>query len=510
MTRLSESIVWRWQREFFEREGPAAWSRGIVPHYVTSNPFIADAYARVTLAYFEDVLDRGSQAPAYILELGAGSGRFSFAFLQSFAARLARSPLKDRRFVYVMTDLADKNIAAWRAHPQLVPWVEQGRLDFARFDGELDDALHLEVSGRRLAPGELDQPLAVVANYFFDGLPQDAFLIDQGALYEALPSVRAPAGERVDFERVELSWQRRRIGPGYYDELDLNRILYEYQARLPQCRLAFPVAALRCCRFLRRLAGDRLLILSADKGWLEEAELARADLPKLTTHGSFSLDVNYHALVRAFEHAGGCALHERRPRVALSVVALLVGAGAAERTRTAFAEAVERFGPDDYFALKKLLEPRFDALTVAQVLSLMRIGSDDPRLFAQCVPGLLAHLDGAPEEERRALAETIGRVAERYFHLGEREDLPFQLGLLLLHLGHAEEAAAQLERSLQLYGFDAHTAFNLALCRHAQGRRDQAQELVDQVLSVLPGLAVARALRCELDEQARLQAAGGR
>ena len=42
--RLSRSVLWRLQRRFFEQRGIAAWSEGVVPHHVTSNPGLARAY----------------------------------------------------------------------------------------------------------------------------------------------------------------------------------------------------------------------------------------------------------------------------------------------------------------------------------------------------------------------------------------------------------------------------------------------------------------------------------
>ena len=48
---LSRSFLWRLQRNFFDRAGVEAWTAGIVPHYITSNPWIADAYAQVVLGW---------------------------------------------------------------------------------------------------------------------------------------------------------------------------------------------------------------------------------------------------------------------------------------------------------------------------------------------------------------------------------------------------------------------------------------------------------------------------
>jgi hypothetical protein len=47
--RLSASLLWRLQQGFYDAQGAQAWSAGIVPHYITSNTWIADAYAKVVI-----------------------------------------------------------------------------------------------------------------------------------------------------------------------------------------------------------------------------------------------------------------------------------------------------------------------------------------------------------------------------------------------------------------------------------------------------------------------------
>ena len=81
--RLSRSLLWRLQRNYFEHYGIEAWRSGAVPHHITSSPFIADAYARMVLGFLRDLSVDHSQ-PVYIVELGSGSGRFSYLFLKKF------------------------------------------------------------------------------------------------------------------------------------------------------------------------------------------------------------------------------------------------------------------------------------------------------------------------------------------------------------------------------------------------------------------------------------------
>jgi len=85
--RLSRSVLWRLQRRFFERRGPAAWSEGVVPHHATTNPYLARAYSRIVLGFLRDWragLDPSQ--PVYLVELGAGSGRLAFHFLRCCGA----------------------------------------------------------------------------------------------------------------------------------------------------------------------------------------------------------------------------------------------------------------------------------------------------------------------------------------------------------------------------------------------------------------------------------------
>src|SRR5882724_834418 len=79
---FSRSLLWKLQRAYFAEAGADAWRLGEVPHYVTSNPRVADSYAEIVFAFWRD---RNRLAPAagplHICELGAGSGRLAFHFL---------------------------------------------------------------------------------------------------------------------------------------------------------------------------------------------------------------------------------------------------------------------------------------------------------------------------------------------------------------------------------------------------------------------------------------------
>lgn len=45
-TSLAQALIWTELKDFYAREGVAAWDQQ-VPFYATSNPYLADAYAAI-------------------------------------------------------------------------------------------------------------------------------------------------------------------------------------------------------------------------------------------------------------------------------------------------------------------------------------------------------------------------------------------------------------------------------------------------------------------------------
>ena len=68
--------------------GVEAWRQGEVPHYVTSNPTMANSYAEIVFALWRDQQrpgqpDKASDEPLYLCELGAGLGPVCLSFSQT-------------------------------------------------------------------------------------------------------------------------------------------------------------------------------------------------------------------------------------------------------------------------------------------------------------------------------------------------------------------------------------------------------------------------------------------
>ncbi len=514
--RLSYSILWKLQRAYFESRGVAAFGDGEVPHYITNNPRLATACAGVALGLVRDLAARGATR-LEILEPGAGSGRFAHAFLRAFFDRLDRSPLADFPVRYILSDFTEANVRFAESHPALEVYVRSGRLDFALFDAECDDRLTLRKSGAILSPENFSGTLLVLANYFFDSLPSDLFVIENGRLQELHATLEIPAAARkVDAPAapdpawlMEASLRYEHASatlPTYPDEPELELVLRQYAAQLDDTTLSLPVASIRCLARLYALAGGRLVALSADKGYSRPEDLEDRSLPTLSQHGSVSLMVNYHAIGEWVRARGGAVLRPLFRHASLDISAAVFSPDADLEFAAAFRENIEALNPDDFYQIKTALEPHFGALSLAQTLAYLRLSSADPRIFRQCYPTLLAHAEEADDFELEEIDRLAHAVWDSYYHIGETEDIAFMLGLLHATCTAYDAAIQRFRNSLEIYGASAATLFNLGACLYETEDFPGTCAALQAALDLDPELDEARALLAEA--QARMDFTG--
>jgi hypothetical protein len=458
---LSQSLLWSLQRRYFEQAGIEAWSEGAVPMYVTSNPFIARAYARLVDGFLRDRTH------------STGSGRFAYGFLHKLAAEWQQAEANGPHVTYVMTEYNPDLLSFWQRHPALRPFVEAGQLDFALFDAAHPGDLHLDRSGRTLARGEMANPVVVIANYFFDSIPQDVFYVKDGQLFESRVALYStqPEPNREDpyiLDRLKLAYHRRRIGTEHYQDPALDALLDVYRREFDNTALAFPSIGLRCMRFFAELSGGHMLLLSSDKGYHQSDELAGRSEPGIEVHGSFSMGVNYHAIANYFRGLGGLALCPSHRYTYLATCAFAMGQapqGHAELTRT-YRSTVDEFGPEDFFLLQSQVEKNVETLSVEAMLSVIRVSGYDPRIFQKCFPNLLNKLPSGSALMKAEALHAIDRLWESHFYIGEEYDLPYDLGVLLYKLGQYEKALEYFRRSLELHGVGPKTLYNMGLCHY--------------------------------------------
>lgn len=526
--RFSQSLLWQLQRRFFEHEGIQAWQQGQVPHYITSNPHIANAYAQVVLGFLQDChrhsctpsssLSQVDQSldltldptqPIYIVELGAGSGRFAYHFLKKFQAAYAQSPLQRPVVRYILTDFTEQNLTFWQTHPAWQPWIDQGLVDFACFDAEHDPSMTLTQSGAVLTAGSLTNPLIVIANYVLDTIPQDLFWIQAGQLFESRVTLTSPQAEpdinHPDLlKRLAVHYTQRLITGDYYADAALNQVLHDYQTTLADTYLLFPNVALRCLGHLRQFCCDRMLLLSADKGYSHAEDLIAKPEPGITLHGSFSLMVNYHAIGQYVQHQGGLFLTTPHRPQSLNICGSVFGTHPHNHpaTRRAFTQAIVQNNPDDFYALKNVIVTHCQTLTLEQLLAYLRLSGWDAKIFLDCFSSLITKLDALSPSMQVEVYQSVQHIWDTYYPIGESRDLAFYLGMVLYKVRSFAAALTYFEHSRQAYGDDPNTLYNLGMCYYRLQHWEQALDCMAQILEQDPEFESAKTMQAKIGAQA--------
>jgi len=382
------------------------------------------------------------EQPLYIVELGAGAGRLAYHFLTQFQPLLAQSSLAGWDIKYVLTDFVPEIVAFWQNHERFHPWIEAGWVDVALFDVMAPRSLFLQHAQLTLTPEQMENPVILIANYFFDSIPQDSFTIEEGHLCQNLLTLFSsqPEPDMADltiWQRLKLAYEAIPLAESAYADPTYNQILESYAAHLPDTTLTFPNVGLDCLRFWQEFGNGRFLLLSSDRGITLPQSLLDQDDPLPNLHGSFSFMVNYHAIGRYIELSGGLVLHMDHYQDSLQTAVYLLGQlpQNALETRVAFQQTLQKNGPDDYFALTQALEPHLDNLSLPQILSYLRITAFDANIFRDCLPVLKVQLKQADPVWFEDTWMVMQQVWQQYLPITDDDDLARQIEELLKLMG---------------------------------------------------------------------------
>ncbi len=477
---FSKSKIWQLNRDFYQFRGISAFSEDIVPHHLTSNSLVGKTYAELIFGFLRDLAFKGkTDETVYILELGAGHGRLAFHILTHLQKLIQATNLTTPRFCYVLSDIVEENLSFFHKHPQFQGFYQKGILDLSYFDAADSQQLSLRHAKKSIHLQDLGQPIVAIANYFFDSIPNELFLVKDKNISSCSISIRSNENpEKLNPEELiknlELTYQESLSEVPFYENPIVNEILEEYKHLIADTYLFFPERAMHCIDNLRRLSTQGLLLLSMDKGFHEIHDLDHQKEPDIVTHGSFSIWVNYHALGAFCKKLGGKALFPSFSTFHLELGALMFLKEGASYYQTigAYQKFVNDFGPDDFNSLKQFYYANISRLNIKEMLALFRLSSYDSTFFIKMLPRLKQVAKSITFNERKRISETMHNVWQRYFSIGEAFDLAYEIGGIFYDLGFYDEALQYFQFSVNLHGSKPDIYYNIALSYY-QLRQDK-------------------------------------
>jgi hypothetical protein len=403
--RLSLSPIWQLQKRAYDRLGVESWAKGRVPFLMTNNSRFALQVADIACAAFPN-------KPFTILELGGGCGKFAFLLLSELIKR------KTHKIRYLLTDAAEKNVLYWENHPRLKPLIEEGILQTAVFD-----------------PISADSPPAdiILANYFFDSIPQDLFRVEKGVLLEGKATLHAEV-EKADWEdlnllsKIRIEYVFQPLEEDLYPEIpEALPLLEEYSKRSNDFSFLFPIGALRAIRRIESSSKENFLLLAADRG-----PCRADDMPLLPTlHGSaFSFPVNFHAIGRYMEKKGGVDLFSECRTDSFTV---------------AFLSPKPEF-PKRCFENQKFGSLKTEATHFADILKRLEEANWDATLFFSFFDRVQEEFSQTMESEKKEMLEGMRKIIDRFFPLFREEAILLErLGEFFKSLKEQEVAQAHFQ-----------------------------------------------------------------
>ncbi len=471
MKPFHDSMIWQLNRAYYKDIGIEAWSKGEVPHNITSNSFVGKTYASLIFAMLNDLARKSKFEKVYIIELGSGHARLCFHILKHLDRLISQSSKPLPEYCYVLSDIVEKNLNFFADHAQLQPYFFFGKCDYAFYDAMDDEDLHLRHSDTIIKKGQLNQIVIVIGNYFFDSIPQDLFHISNHTIAECHLELSSctkdidKQGKDIAFDDIEFRFEEK-SNVKKYDEEYLNEILDGYKMNIDDSHILFPNEGLKCLEILRSYSTEGLMLLSMDKGFHLLSDIDHKPLPDFVTHGSFSFQVNFHAFEQYCKHLDGHASFPEGSNFHVELACLLCMPSASTYADTiaSYEQHVNEFGPDDYYGMTKNHYTTMDKMSMRDMLYLIRFSAFDSVFFYNILPSFKKSLSKVTNKERVKIGECLRSIWDMYFNIKEPFDLAFELGGMFFDLGYYEDALGSFENSIIGFGLSEDVSYNKALC----------------------------------------------
>lgn len=494
---LSESLLWQWQKDYYAASGINAWVSQI-PFEVTCNPFIANSYAHIAVSFIRDVIAKQPDAanhPFYLIELGTGSGKFSFYTIKTILELLSIANMKNITIRYIMSDFTDHNIKYYKSHLGLKKYIDAGVLDFAIFELESSKPVTLQLANKVLDQKTLVNPIIIFANYVFDTASHDAFYINDKKIHPLHITIKNKP-DNVDHDKIknmenlEITFSESRNTSFRYQDQAINQILDLYQHQLKDTNVLIPIGALKAINYLSGLANDRMLLISTDKGNSSMASLENLGPPAITFHGSscFSLMVNYDALFHYFKNKNGDAFLETSRDKVLETGVFMLGYHLNELPETSIAirHYIEETSPCDIYKIDKRIRESFEECDLDTLATHLSLTHWNPTIYSIISSRVESLLPDAENDIKEYLAKNMHKLAENYYYMPKADSTLFQVGLFFHLISRFDEAIPYYLSSLPFDKDLYYINYNLALCYYGKHDPKSALPYFEKALAINP------------------------
>lgn len=479
-TAFEQSLIWQFNRSYYEEAGLSAWSDGVVPHNMTSNMYVGKTYAAVILGFLKDIaLIRQNDEVVYIMELGSGHGRLAFHILRLLDKMIALEAIHLPSYCYVITDIVESNLNFFEEHPQLQDYYDNGKLDVAYYDGVESKEIILRKQNKTIHQNSLLNPMIAIANYFFDSIPNQLFKIKNNKIFSCEILLETPQRDETVSHVALLKDLRTTIlvdDKEFVNNEDpfISDLLNAYKTELNETHLLIPRLAIKCIETLQGYSEHGLMLISIDKGYSDITHLEGRPEPEIIHHGSFSMYVNFNALERYCTSKNGKTIFSSFSDYSMQLGCFLFTDSPESYAKTiaAYDHYIDDFGPDDYNGMKKMAYRLVSHFSLRELITIIRLGSFDSTLFLKLLPFIRKLLNPINKTDRTRLKQTLSKIQHFYFDIKEPINVFFEIAGILYDIAYYQESLDVYDNLTDFSGETEDIYYNKILCYY-QLRMDE-------------------------------------
>ncbi len=364
-TPFDQSILWRIHDAYFAARGIDAWNQGEVPFYSTSNYATARQHAGFLTDLVMSQVEEGrltDDQPIWVLEVGAGLGRFASNFLR--ALEVASGPMGEdifRRIKYVLSDYSEKSLREALATGGLKPYVDAGHIVPALFDLRDPGKLRFlnDGDGEHREHREVGEPLQmVIANYVCCVVPlknmqhrqaegwseqwvrvdttvEDSDPQSAGEIIEDMLANPTREG-MVKKLGIHLEWKERPLDLVYPNELH-QKILTDIMTDAGDVTVGYPHGFIEFIDTVARFLAPGGLVLVNDYGAIDKKDLKGLSERRSQIYGnSLANSINFAVFDSYATVSGWQLMRTKDPLDSLHTAALRPGVVWSDRERQGF------------------------------------------------------------------------------------------------------------------------------------------------------------------------------
>jgi hypothetical protein len=215
-----------------------------------------------------------------------------------------------------------------------------------------------------------------------------------------------------------------------------------------------PTAGLKCIDYLLKLSKGNLLLLTGDKGVGTLDEVLNETKIYPVYQGTFTFQVNYHALAMYYAKKCNCLLFPKDPSPFFMVALMSFGAMIPREAIHAYQNGLDQFTPYNYWDFINRLSFECSNPSLDHLLNIFKLSNWDPGVLSTFLKPLHILAATADQNQKKRLEKALDAIWDNYYPISQNEsEFIRSIGLLFFQMNLKGKGLLYFQRAKEMSNF---------------------------------------------------------